>query len=234
MFPGLRFLRHGRRSSAVVLASAFPPLHDLPERSANLAPRLAGCDAAIAFRFQYGLLSVCVPLSHVSCCDLLPRIKRWCWFGRFGCIRGESTIAVTVRVEFFHRFNALWCFDTQSASAKSPTKRQTICSPTCSPTKGGSCTTIRRRFNGLDFLWPRFGTWRSNVQILSPIKSNTWLFFFCYCMNRASGLHVESRTLGTLQLHDRPRNEALRSHVESRLPLWASNGRRIRTGRVAS
>jgi|SRR6516162_551990 len=43
-----------------------------------------------------------------------------------------------------------------------------LCSPTCSPIKGGSRTAIRRRFNAIDCLLRWFGTRRSVVQIHSP------------------------------------------------------------------
>jgi hypothetical protein len=43
-----------------------------------------------------------------------------------------------------------------------------LCSPTCSPIKGGSRTAIRRRFNAIDCLLRWFGTRRTVVQIHSP------------------------------------------------------------------
>ena len=49
-----------------LLTSTLPTLHDLTEGSANIAPGLAGCDAAIVFRLQCRLLSVSRPSAQVS------------------------------------------------------------------------------------------------------------------------------------------------------------------------
>ena len=49
-------------SRLVQLAPTFPSLHDLTERSADLTPRLAGCDARVVFRFELGSLSLRDPL----------------------------------------------------------------------------------------------------------------------------------------------------------------------------
>ena len=87
------------------LASALPPLYDLPERRADLTPRLAGCDAAIIFGLQCRLLSVGQsPTAQVQVSDLWrTSFDLRFWFARLLCVRLESMIAATVWMEFLHR-----------------------------------------------------------------------------------------------------------------------------------
>src|ERR1700723_2707956 len=59
-------------SRYIALTTALSTLHDLPERSADLTPRLTGRDAAIILSLQCRLLSVGRPTAQVQVSDLLP------------------------------------------------------------------------------------------------------------------------------------------------------------------
>ena len=48
------------------LAPTLPTFHDLTERSADLSPRFAGCDAGIVFSFELGTLPRRYPLFQMQ------------------------------------------------------------------------------------------------------------------------------------------------------------------------
>jgi len=83
------------------LAPTLPTFHDLTERSADLSPRFAGCDAGIVFSFELGTLPRRYPLFQMQLADFLPCIRRLngnflrSFFG--WCV---SVISPAVRVEF--------------------------------------------------------------------------------------------------------------------------------------
>ena len=92
------------------LAPTFPSFHDLTERSADLTPRFAGCDARVVFGFELGALPRRDPLFQMQLADLLPCVWSLRRFLRGILWRRVAVISTPVRVELRLRCGWLQLF----------------------------------------------------------------------------------------------------------------------------